>query len=115
MSNAHPLSPSAVQVGDSGFPIRIRVQHRDATGTLVTTNISSASVLQVKLLSPNGVGITKPGVLVTDGSDGEFEYIVEAGVIDTDGIWEPFGYLELADGWKGHTQYGLLNVEPLPF
>lgn len=107
-------SVAIVHVGDVGFPIRIQVKHTDASGTLVVTNISSATLMQIKLLAPDGDQIVKLGDFVTDGADGEFEYVVEDEVLDIEGFWKVQGYLELA-GWSGHTDVGRMEVQPVLF
>ena len=39
-------------------------------------DVSDASVMQLKLLKPDGSSVTKPLTHITDGTDGRVEYVV---------------------------------------
>jgi len=69
--------------------------HVGDIGTVLTTTIYdgstivniSAATLTWMFKKPSGVVVTKAGVLVTDGTDGQVKYTVESGFLDTAGTW----------------------------
>lgn len=76
------------RVGEIGVPIRIRIESSPG----IAEDISSATSLEIFLRDPSG-NISSPyaASFVTDGTDGEFEYLTESGVLDEAGKWRFWG------------------------
>ena len=54
----------------------------------VVIDISSASTKTFVFLKPDGTKITKAGLFVTTGADGQLKYTTVAGDLDQSGIWK---------------------------
>ncbi len=50
-------------------------------------NVSAAIQLQLTFKKPQGQTITKTASLVTNGTDGQVQYITETGFLDQPGTW----------------------------
>jgi|SRR6187455_190369 len=70
-------------------------------GTAV--NVSSATTKEFKLRSPSGVVKTRTASFFTNGSDGIITYETIADDLDEAGMWDIQVYLELTNGFEGHT------------
>lgn len=82
--------------------------HENAIGiafnvTLVTTegnaiDISSATTKQLWFQDPNGTNYTKTANFLTDGTDGQLQYISESGLLTPPGKWRLQAYVALTSG-----------------
>jgi hypothetical protein len=99
---------------DVDTTIEIVVVEENTAGVLVPVNISSATILQIKFISPNGTQITKAATLSTNGSDGKMKYVTEAGFLTPHGVWRKMGYLSMPN-WEGHTEESTFYVNPVLF
>jgi hypothetical protein len=77
-------------------------------------DVSDASLMQLKLIKPNGVQVTKPLTHITDGTDGRVEYVVESGVLDTAGTYKWQLYLAISP-WQDHSSKGHFVVGDILF
>jgi len=100
--------------GDVDTAIEIAVVEEDVSGDLVPVNISSATILQIKFISPDDTQITKTAVFSTDGSDGKMKYVTETGFLTPHGVWRKMGYLSMPN-WTGHTEMSVFYVNPALF
>lgn len=98
---------SGPYVGQVG--VLIKVRFLNSAG--VAMSLVSATAKQIRLVSPSGVELLKPGAFVTDGADGWLGYETVAGVLDTPGIWEYYGYAEMVDGKIHITTPASFEVE----
>lgn len=69
--------------------------HVGDVGTVLTTTIKdgssiidiSGATLTFYFKKPNNTVVSKAGVLVSDGSDGQVKYTTESGFLDVAGTW----------------------------
>ncbi len=71
-------------VGEVGTIFRLVLV--DELGTVI--NISDATTKQIKFTAPDDTEATQTAVFTDDGSDGEIEYVTEAGDLDQAGRWK---------------------------
>lgn len=98
------MARQEVHLGDIGTSFRATVMDQD--GTVV--DISSAT-RTMKFLKPDRTVIEKPAALVTDGTDGQMEYVTVSGDLDMRGTWRMQGKVVIGAGtW--HTDEYLFEV-----
>lgn len=96
-----------IHVGDIGTHLVVRFMNGG-----VIQPVDQATVKQIKLEKPDGTGVAKTGAFVTDGTDGEVEYITLTGDLDQAGYWYIQGYVEMAGGGKWHSKKERFTVWP---
>jgi len=69
----------------------------------VIVDISSATVKNIVFEKPNGLKVTMPGSFVTDGTDGQLQYVSVADDLDIGGKWRLQGFVNLGGVWVGHS------------
>lgn len=72
--------------------------------------VDTATTKEIWLEKPNGTTVSKTAAFVTDGTDGQIEYITIAGDIDQAGTWKIQGYVEMAGGGIFHSKKGTFIV-----
>ena len=77
-----------LHLNDVGTSIRITVNDCDANGNQSPLDVSTASTLEISFKKPCGDSETKTASLVTDGTDGQIEYITTSGDLDETGPWK---------------------------
>lgn len=77
-------------------------------------DISDASLMQLKLVKPDGSQVTKPLTFITNGSDGRVEYVVESGVLNIAGTYKWQLYLAISP-WQDHSSKGHFVVGDILF
>lgn len=75
------MSTQTITINDLGTALQITVQE---DGSAV--DVSTATV-QIELTKPSGTKETKTATFVTDGSNGQIQYVTVSGDIDETGIW----------------------------
>ncbi len=93
--------PANIRVGDHGTGIKITIKDQDG----IPVNISTASSLALSIIKPNGVILSKSGEFVTNGTDGQLQYIIVNGDIDVSGIWEISANLVMLGGTYSSDRY----------
>jgi hypothetical protein len=102
------MSLETIHVGVIGLVIELEVL--DENGD--PKDLSSASVLEIKLRAPGGSTTTYTAVLSGDGTDGKMRYVTaSADDLDTVGQWTKQGYIEVGS-FKGHTSRCTFQVYP---
>lgn len=74
---------SEIYVGDYGTALRATIY--DQNGAIVDLSISSNIIFNLE--KPDGSIISVPATFVTDGTNGQVQYITEPGDIDMVGHW----------------------------
>jgi len=93
-----------IHVGDVGTRIRATFKDTDASGAEVIVDVSTATTLELVFRKPiSGDAIVKTATKVTDGTDGEVQYIAEQGFFDEAGTWLYQGFADVGD-WSGHSE-----------
>jgi hypothetical protein len=89
-------------VGDVG--VEWIATFRDESNVVI--DVSTATLKTVTFRKPDAAAteVEKNAVFDTDGTDGKIKYVGEAGFQDVGGMWEYWGYVELASGLKWHTR-----------
>lgn len=85
--------PSYIHEGDIGTKLLITVKD---DGEVV--DISSASSLSIFIKRPDGVMLTRTGVLETDGTDGQMYYITVANDLNDAGVYKIQGLINFISG-----------------
>lgn len=71
------------QVGDTGIVlIVVIVDHYDEP-----INISTATSMKIKLQLPDGTTVDKTATFVTNGSDGQIQYVTQTGDLAEQGLY----------------------------
>lgn len=76
----------------------------------VVVNIAAVSTKQLVFKKPNGITITKTASFVTDGTDGQLQYITEADFLDASGLWRVQGYVLFPAGFNGRSDITTFQV-----
>lgn len=79
------------QVGDWGTPFTLTL-YKTSSSKL---NLSSASPINIIFTKPDGTQFSREASLVTDGTDGQMTYTIQAGELDVAGDWK----------WQGQATY----------
>lgn len=80
-----------IHEGDIGTILRATIKNDGAV-----VDISGATTLEIKLKKPSGAVLTKTGILVTDGTDGQVQYITISGDLDESSeteVWKIQGHV----------------------
>lgn len=95
---------------------------RDDTGTVIEIDvvrpdgkprdISAATTLEIHVLKPSGVFVTKPATLSTDGKDGRMQFTTGAGDLDEAGEYRLQGHV-VTPTEDFHTSKSSLPVREL--
>lgn len=96
-------------VGDIGTALRCTV--RDENNAVV--DLSTATVLQIKLLKPDREEVIHTGALYTDGTDGILQYVTtSADDLDQVGIWKLQGIVTFSASDTHKSNIKSFLVEP---
>lgn len=83
-----------MQLNGGGVAITLPIVDQD--GNII--DVSSATTKTIYLRKPDGTTIlTKTATFVTDGTDGEIQYVTVKDEIDTVGVWKVQGYVVLSN------------------
>jgi len=88
------MTDTKIHVGDVGTSFLLTIV--DKNGTVI--DISSALSKFIYFQKPKGAILKKDAVFVTDGKDGEIQYLSVTGDIDEVGTWYMQGYVETSLG-----------------
>lgn len=77
-------------------------------------DVSNASVMNVKLVKPDGSQVTKPLTHITNGTDGRVEYVVEPGVLNIAGTYKWQLYFAISP-WQDHSSKGAFIIGDILF
>jgi hypothetical protein len=91
--------PETIHRGDVGTDFFATI--RDQSGAVVPLTVTT--VIKFRFQPPRGGLRERTGVLHTDGVDGRTKYRTIAGDLDQAGKWAVQVYVELDDGWDGHS------------
>lgn len=95
-----------IHEGDVGTAFKITVKDEDD----VVIDISSATLKQIWFQKADGSVSTKTATLVTDGTDGQMQYITVDDDLDQTGKWKIQGYIEIGSSRKVHTDVSEFKV-----
>ena len=84
-----------VHLGDIGTAFTVTITDKQANGTTIVADISSATLKQLVFKKPNGNKLTKTAAFVTDGTDGKITYTTISGDIDIIGTWKLQGIITI--------------------
>lgn len=101
------MSTYAVPQGQEDLKIKVTLVEDGAV-----VNISSASVLNLKLWKPSGTIVAKSASLLTDGTDGVLYAVTASTDLDEIGWYSVRAYIEQGT-FKGHSAKGKFLVEAL--
>lgn len=95
-------------VGDIGFKFLFNLKKTDGTAfDLVETSSDGQTVTFRK---PSGAEITRAASYVTDGSDGQIQYVTVDGDLDENGGWKVQIAVSFASGALLYTEIGKFKV-----
>jgi hypothetical protein len=97
-----------IHVGDVGTSFRVTLKNED--GSIM--NLQNANNLRMWFSRPDGSVLDKQAVLVTDGTDGKMEYIVEPGDINLPGNWKVQAVVGFPSGMINHSEIQKFKVYP---
>lgn len=97
-----------IHVGDVLTAFKATV--KDQNGAIV--DISTATTKQLIFKKTDGTIVAKAAAFVTDGVDGQMQYISAANDLDQSGTWHVQGYVVLASGGAWHTDVHTFVVDP---
>jgi len=108
------LNPE-IHVGDYGTNFIVTIYDQDG----VVFNVSSATSLAIRFLSPSGISTDKTATPLTDGIDGKIIYAVEDGLFDEAGEWKYQAKIVFAGGnWTTNrikfSVYGNISAPVVP-
>lgn len=75
-----------IHVNDIGTIIRVTINDVNSSGVNEILDVSNATV-KIILGRPDGTSLEKTATYVTDGTDGQVQYITASGDIDMEGTW----------------------------
>jgi len=88
------MASGEIHVGDVGTAFRFVV--KDEQGAVM--DLSAASVLKIFFDKPSSAVLEKTATLVTDGTDGQIQYVTRAGDLSEPGTWKYQGYIVVPSG-----------------
>jgi len=91
------MAAGEVHKNDIGTAFRVTVQDGDTV-----VDVSGATIKQIIFQKPSGTTVTQTATFVTDGTDGQIQYVTVSGDLDEAGKWIMQGYVVLA-AWQGHS------------
>jgi len=94
-----------VSILDIGTALRVEVQENNAA-----IDVSTSTARSIELTKPDGTIESKTAAYVTDGTDGQIEYITLAGDIDQRGRWQYRAKVEFGAAQVFHTKPASFNV-----
>lgn len=97
-----------IHVGDVGTAFKITVKDEDEA----VIDISTATLKQIWFQKADGTVVTKTASFVTDGTDGQMQYVTEDDDLDQTGKWKIQGYIEIGASRKVHTDISEFKVWP---
>ncbi len=106
MSTANTEIVEEVHVGDIGTIMETTIKNDN-----VPVDISSAITKNILLKNPSGTLLTRPGVFITDGTDGGLKYTAIAGDLDESGVWQIQAYIVISTG-EWHSDIKNMSVFP---
>jgi hypothetical protein len=83
-----------VYFGEVGTPIRVTI-----TTDGSARDVSTAATRELVFVKPDGTTETEAASLVTDGTDGQIQFITTAGFLDVRGRWYVYAHVV----WPGGT------------
>ena len=95
-----------IRINDVG--IRFTITIEDYNGAVV--DLSTATVLDIILTKPSGATLTKAGILLTDGTDGNIYFDSIAGDFDEAGYWSIQGVVEIGSSKVHHSSIKRFRV-----
>lgn len=94
-----------IHVGDVGTVFEVSVVDEDC----LPVDLSSSTVLSLRLKAGKAVTIERDAIVVNDGTDGKIKYTTVAGDLSAAGIWKIQAYVETPEG-KWSTDIGSFEV-----
>ena len=91
------MAAGEVHKSDIGTAFRVTVQDGETA-----VDVSGATTKQIVFQKPSGTSVTKTAAFVTDGTNGQIQYVTIDGDLNEAGKWIMQGYVVLA-AWQGHT------------
>ena len=92
-----------IHVGDIGTAFRLTIY--DCQATPVVIDVSAATAIEIKFRRPDYSSFAKTGVFVTDGIDGQIEYITILDDLDAEGDWNIQAKVTLPTGiWNSNLE-----------
>ena len=85
------MSSNELHVGDVGIPLTLTI-----TEDSVAVDVSAATTT-ITFTQPDDTVVTKTGVFVTDGTDGQVKYVVEADFLSLSGWWRMQAFVDWGD------------------
>lgn len=73
-------------------------------------DVSLATFMEVKILKPNGVQLTRDLSLITSGADGRVRYLTQVGDFDVPGLYEWQIHITIPP-WRDHSDKGSFIVK----
>ena len=98
------MAANEVHIGDTGTRFELTVKD-DTT----VVNISTATVINMLFVAPDGGLLTKAGTFTVAGADGKYYYDSLVTDFDEKGVWSWQGYLEMPT-WNGYTDISTFTV-----
>jgi BppU N-terminal domain len=94
-----------LRVDQVGATLRIRITENGAP-----VDISNATVHTIRLKKPSGEVIERTVSFVTNGQDGNVEYVTADGDIDESGPWQGQVHIEVGSAQAWSTDFFSFNV-----
>lgn len=86
----------AFRLNDIGTILTLTIT--DDAGATVDISDAEAGDISVIFLKPDQTVLTKTGIFVTDGTDGQVKYITIDGDLDVGGLWHLQAFVNISDG-----------------
>lgn len=99
------MAANEIHLDDIGTVFEITVMDGDDV-----VDISEATTKEIIFRKPDGSKVTQTADFITDGSDGEIQYVSVEDDLDQAGAWHIQSYLVLPDDWTGHSDVGDFKV-----
>lgn len=77
----------------------------------VALDVSGVSTKAIDFKKPDGTVVSKTASFVTDGTDGQIEYVTVNGDLNVVGEWKFEGYVAGLGGWTGASDTHSFVVE----
>jgi len=84
---------SDIHVGDVGTVIVATMMDGQAI-----VDVSGSTTKNLTFKKPDGLMVTKPALFSTDGTDGQIQYVSEAGFFDQSGKWRLQAFVGIPAG-----------------
>jgi len=86
-----------IHVGDIGTKLVLEIIESG-----VAADISAATNMRMRFQKPSGDTLDKAATFVTDGTDGQIQYVTVSGDLDETGWWTRQAFLTLGS-WSGQS------------